>query len=537
MRISYALENLRSLHSTPEIELRPITILVGRNSAGKSTFLRSLALLRQSVEARSSAPILWYGDYVDFGDFASAVSHRDTSKEVHFKFVAEDFTVRTREFDATNYLDYDDYRYTSRARRRREYSTIQLDVSLGEQLGRTVRRRIQLSDRSQDISLTASFAKDGRVTESFKVNGFELSDLLPGHAVIFDASDIFSSAILFTNVRDESRTLRRATKPVSAFSSYISALVRSHVDKRILSENLAVEARRMLRYPRLTKEALRNLSAQSDTVSFKRFYDSLVESKRRDLWQKINIACATNYMFQSISDSGDFFRNFFIQTTYLGPARARSERYYRFQELEVSEIAPDGHNLPMFLGSLPSSQLSGFSDWVEELFGFGVSVQRNEGHISIQLIRGELNVNVADTGYGVSQLLPVLAQIWWSSKSSMRYRRSRGLGAPFYPITMEQPELHLHPAHQAQLADALLNALPDAEDGSRSTPIFVVETHSEALINRLGELIEEKKLSAEDVQVVIFSSDDKNPNSTKIATSKYDESGVLNDWPFGFFSY
>ena len=97
MKISYGVENLRSLKKTPQIELRPITILVGRNSAGKSTYLRSFALLRQSLEMRSSAPILWYGDYVDFGDFAAAVSDRDQENEITFNFRVDD--LQTREID------------------------------------------------------------------------------------------------------------------------------------------------------------------------------------------------------------------------------------------------------------------------------------------------------------------------------------------------------------------------------------------------------------------------------------------------------
>lgn len=56
MRLSYSVKNLRRLTSTPPIEIRPITILLGRNSVGKSTFLRSFPLLRQSVETKSSAP-------------------------------------------------------------------------------------------------------------------------------------------------------------------------------------------------------------------------------------------------------------------------------------------------------------------------------------------------------------------------------------------------------------------------------------------------------------------------------------------------
>ncbi|PIF38647.1 LOW QUALITY PROTEIN: AAA ATPase-like protein [Burkholderiales bacterium 23] len=530
MKISYSIENLRSLTTAPKIELRPITILVGRNSAGKSTFLRSFALLRQSLEAKSSAPILWYGDYVDFGDFSSAVNHASNSKEITFNFSAEKFSVSNR---YQNYpLYYDDLIKVNSGRKSQEYSSINLSISLGEQMGRTVRRTVRLTDPSYGISFVASFAKDGRNADSFVVNDAELSVLLPNHSVIFTSSDIFSAGTLVTTVKADSRQLRRIVNPAAAFASYIAGLVANFVDGRILPPKIEAEARRILQYPNLSPEALTILASTAPAVSFRKLYDSLLRDDYKKLYKEINVACAMNYVLQAISDAGGFLERFFSQTTYLGPARARSERYYRFQELEISEIAPDGHNLPMFLGSLPPVQLRQFSEWVSGLFGFGVGVQRTEGHISIQLKRDGLDVNAADTGYGVSQLLPVLAQIWWSSKTGARERRNS-----LYPITMEQPELHLHPAHQAQLADALLNALPNTQDDTRGSPVFVVETHSETLINRLGELIEEGKLRAEDVQIVIFSSEDGNLNSTRIETSNYDAEGVLENWPFGFFSY
>lgn len=72
---SIRLRNLRSFADTdnsPYIDLKPITVLIGKNSSGKSTFLRSLPLLRQSVEAHTTGPILWYSSYVDFGAFSEA---------------------------------------------------------------------------------------------------------------------------------------------------------------------------------------------------------------------------------------------------------------------------------------------------------------------------------------------------------------------------------------------------------------------------------------------------------------------------------
>ena len=65
--VSVRLKNIRSLQDTGQIDLRPITILVGTNSSGKSTFTRMFPLLKQSVEVHSNTPVLWYGDLVDFG--------------------------------------------------------------------------------------------------------------------------------------------------------------------------------------------------------------------------------------------------------------------------------------------------------------------------------------------------------------------------------------------------------------------------------------------------------------------------------------
>jgi len=61
---------------------------------------------------------------------------------------------------------------------------------------------------------------------------------------------------------------------------------------------------------------------------------------------------------------------------------------------------------------------------------------------------------------------------------------------------------------------------------------FLIETHSEALINRLGALILEGKLSQENVQILIF---ETNGTKTDVRTAIFDEEGQLIGWPYGFF--
>ena len=67
------IKNLRSLADTGYIEIKPITLLLGANSTGKSTFLRSFPLFTQSVNKSLRGPISWFDDsLVDFGDYVTA---------------------------------------------------------------------------------------------------------------------------------------------------------------------------------------------------------------------------------------------------------------------------------------------------------------------------------------------------------------------------------------------------------------------------------------------------------------------------------
>jgi len=487
--------------------------------------------MRQSLEVKSSAPILWYGDYVDFGDFDAAVSNGDKDSDITFNFRVEDLDTRDVE-DEIYY--YNEYAYRS-SRRKISYQAVSLSISLGEQLRRTVRRRIALEIPEDRISAVASFEKDGRECSDFQINGQRLSDLIPNVAVYFRASDIFDRPVLVRQVRKDGKSLRRVVGAASEIGSAISQRLRQQVDKRISEENLAIEARRILNHPRLDPTSLQQLRLRAGNRSFRKLYDRWLKDEASTTLAEIDHLCALNHALITVGRVSSVLKGFFRNTTYLGPARARSERYYRSQELEVSEISPDGQNLPMFLASLSTTEQGRFSDWVEEAFGFGVLVERKEGHVSIKLRQRTISVNVADTGYGVSQILPVLAQIWWATQIPRNYTRQMRHG--LRPITMEQPELHLHPAHQAKLADVFQSAI-ERSNASGPEAVLLIETHSEALINRLGELIEYGKIAANDVQVVIFSARGEGEElNTEISTSTFDDNGALRDWPYGFFNY
>jgi predicted ATPase len=87
---------------------------------------------------------------------------------------------------------------------------------------------------------------------------------------------------------------------------------------------------------------------------------------------------------------------------------------------------------------------------------------------------------------------------------------------------------------QAHLADAFVAAVKDAGANNNSLRI-VAETHSESIVNRLGEIIASNQLKPDEVNVLLFERESAESPS-KVSVAEYDERGYLTNWPFGFFN-
>ena len=234
--------------------------------------------------------------------------------------------------------------------------------------------------------------------------------------------------------------------------------------------------------------------------------------------------------------AGNRFNGQCAQVRYITPIRASAERYYRRQGLALGEIDPQGQNVAMFLHNLSPVEKQRFMTWMGEHFGYSVDTVATSGHISM-VIRdlgnqsGSASFNLADTGFGFSQMIPVLTQIW----SLMNLRGGALRAASTIPtvVAIEQPELHLHPRLQAVLADLFAQAVNLARENGLDLRL-VIETHSEQIINRLGRRVSESSLSADDVAVVLF---DKPAFAlpTTVKVTGFDKDGFITDWPYGFF--
>ena len=521
MSFSYSLKNVRGLKETPELEIRPLTLLVGRNSAGKSTFLRTFPLLRQSITTRSSAPVLWFGDYVDFGDYKSAVSNNDVDRDIEFSFILKDYS-------HSPYMR--SYRPLSRRRfqSERTIERVKVTYAVGGEEEQTSRRFISVDTPHNMANLKIETLPNSQDVSRILVNDIDVLEDLTDCSGWISNNSLFAECHIQVTKDDD----RLFSDPASLFAGQIEKKLRSRVTNMSV-ENIRKEAIRILDQGGLDIADLKELKKQAK-ATFQRLYDRFLAGEDQSLHQSIDRFAKVYDLLRIVETLSYDFASYFDSVQYIGPARARSERFYRRQELEALDISPDGQNLPIFLASLNDSQFEDFSNWVEDTFGYGLELKSLPGNISILLKYEGRSVNIVDTGYGVSQILPVLAQIWWMQER----RRSRRFVRPvsnldIETLVIEQPELHLHPAHQAKLADVFLKSL---KSGKGSNLLFLVETHSEALINRVGELISTGLIDHNDVQVIVFGSGDEDPGVT-IQTSNFDERGVLRNWPFGFFNY
>ena len=82
---SIKLKNYKCLVDIPRIALRPLTILVGPNSSGKTSLLQWLLALHQTASCRTfEIPLLTDGPAVKLGPFADFVSFREKGRELEF---------------------------------------------------------------------------------------------------------------------------------------------------------------------------------------------------------------------------------------------------------------------------------------------------------------------------------------------------------------------------------------------------------------------------------------------------------------------
>ena len=147
------------------------------------------------------------------------------------------------------------------------------------------------------------------------------------------------------------------------------------------------------------------------------------------------------------------------------------------------------------------------------------------GNLSIYLIKNGQRTNLADLGYGISQLLPILFRIALSINYTSAGIKNGEL------LIIEEPETNLHPSLQSKLADMFVYC-------SNNYKIqFILETHSEYLIRRMQGIVASGEFLHDKVNCYYFYNPEKIPEGEQqIYEMQFLEDGSLSKYfGKGFF--
>lgn len=550
MITSIAVENFKAIRDRVAFELRPITLLFGPNSAGKSTVLHALHYAREVLDRHNLDPdqTLVGGKFIDLGGFRTFVHGHDLSRSIVLRF---EFDLRrTTLFPAVESLD-----------------------TLSEWFSGPVD---SLYSRLTSAAVTIEVAHSAFHDRIFvKHYGVDLNGR-PFAAIDHDPDRRFTA--LTGLDRDHPVLLRpRHWATVDAAPKELEVLEEIHgdLDHPVLGRCLE-EVGHLLPF---TGDGSIPVLGQEDALpSFEgvlRLATELVESEptaadpdepHPGLQPHALLDDLMLGLTQMIVGPGRALRDVLGGLCYLGPLRETLPRNFApvrypdpcrwangfaawdllFTRPELAKQAgwwlsnEDGLALGYALRVRQYKELPLDSRLMvllqsdrayDELEDVRQQLAELTTRTSLTLVDERTSVEVMpqDVGVGISQVIPVLVL---------------ALHGEVAFAAVEQPELHVHPAVQVRLGDLLIRELTN--DAPRQ---FLLETHSEHLLLRLLRRIRETHegelpaghpgLRPDQVAVVYVEPPEPHQEGAGPVRLRHlgiDETGEFTDrWPRGFF--
>lgn len=536
--VNFKVENYKAFEEF-SLTFKPLTILLGSNSSGKSAILNCLLMLSQSADSKANqasditfdGPLRLNGNKIGLGETLNIFPSRNTSKEISatFSFSSRsrltEVVRRAREssFEILFYVQHhclqklkehapasaklsklvraaSEFR-PSRQRKLdsagiQKFTNILCDViSLYRKLPEDIREDF-FEDSLNQIITKASLA---RIKSCIEVLASDLGiGSIPRHCKYYFRYDVKTDNLIVSELlllgRGNDQILKIENRPEQ---------------RRISSSVFSQECLNRSRSEIFKLARFDSLKIMTNSTVNSEYLGLMFAKGGGDPFANViahHVAYVTQYLLDNISN---------LQINHVSPLRAFPQRYYlldksvHHQQLNSS----DGTELAEVLKNRP--------DILKDInvlfapFNIGIDVDKINNIIhKIVVTQDRVKLELTDVGFGISQVLPILVQAYLSPRDSL--------------TIIEQPEIHLHPKMQAWLADALITIALEKKKK------FLIETHSDALIRRLRLRIvdDSSMLSQRDVNIYYLHREGGNTRS-KLEEIAISPNGDLN-WPKGF---
>ena len=225
------------------------------------------------------------------------------------------------------------------------------------------------------------------------------------------------------------------------------------------------------------------------------------------------------------------FKNLFKHVYYLGPTRVHPQRSYHWDDKDPTDVGLWGDKVidALLCAHMRRMKITKkgeeatiedrISEWLREMdlaYSFSlepVGALRDDNYeVRIQKSAMSPAVTLADMGYGLADVLPMLVLCYYTPEGST--------------LILEQPGIHLHPNAQAYLANLFIEVITE-----RNLQILV-ESHSEHLLTRLQRRVAEKQIGQDDVALHFCRNAD---GVSTIERLEVGEFGEIKNWPDNFF--
>ncbi len=462
---SFRLKNIKSFKDSGEINIKPITILVGKNSSGKSSLLRFPAVLAQTANyPGKNPPLSFFGDYLDFGNFEDIVFGKDQKQSISFSigYLIDICDSKLQRSHSKLVFKKEDIR------------KVTIEVSIEREDDSVIIGSVSLF--ADDLLInTLKWHKEDRKYELTVFAYYEKKELISLDQQIkihFGENDVE-----FEKFFPDYETVARQT--------IMAQLKELHPSDSEEYQNLLFFAAR----------GYLVTDTPIDSI------DKQVVKKMRALWYSSELMNRIRAAFFSESKN---------QIAYIGPFRQNPARIYRYSETVKLHVGTKGENIgDILVWAFKKSKtvFSSISGWLNHYFGYELvvtSLGNNYYQLMLKDTSG-IQSNIIDVGFGISQVLPIVSEICLMSLNNRKNATSSNR-----ILLIEQPELHLHPAAQACLAELFAMCVLNNPNAR-----LIIETHSEHLISKLQVLIadEDNHLNHDMVQFLYV---DKNKNGEAV---------------------